>query len=98
MTVPRPSQRALPPRLSQPVSSPEKRTLRRRGQGEPTRFSFFLRKVGRILALEGCLELACPAGFEPATHGLEGRCSVRAELRAVEGKFKPEEAEISGDF
>jgi hypothetical protein len=29
-------------------------------------------------------KLACPAGFEPATHGLEGRCSVRAELRAAE--------------
>src|SRR6184192_4610835 len=56
--------------------------MHRREQGEPTPFSFFLRKVGRILALEGCLELACPAGFEPATHGLEGRCSVRAELRA----------------
>ena len=26
--------------------------------------------------------LARPAGFEPATYGLEVRCSIRAELRA----------------
>ena len=24
-----------------------------------------------------------PAGLEPATYGLEGRCSIRAELRAA---------------
>ena len=26
--------------------------------------------------------VVCPGGFEPPTYGLEGRCSVRAELRA----------------
>jgi integrase len=30
------------------------------------------------------LQMARPAGFEPATVGLEGRCSIRTELRAHE--------------
>src|SRR6056300_38325 len=29
-----------------------------------------------------CYELACPAGLEPATYGLEDRCSNPTELRA----------------
>ena len=37
----------------------------------------------------GTGQLACPGGFEPPTYGLEGRCSVRAELRAGESHYRP---------
>ena len=36
-----------------------------------------LQDPGKTEALETCPVLACPAGIEPATPGLEGRCSIR---------------------
>ncbi len=38
-----------------------------------------------IIPLLRTASMACPAGFEPATLGLEGRCSSPAELRADAG-------------